>query len=190
MKQVRGKKERRWTCGKIVTYPCYNWNLSPWTRNWLPTHPYQQFGWVLWPNVSHFRYIPKFCWSKTSPLASTSQTQILWLDVPTPMSHYQINQKTKDMSTRITQKGQFVTRTKKLPYNRKLLDICLILANQSLDSNSIIQLTYILDPLFLMLEKSFLGLHTLNSILFILLILIILFNPTSFVVSNAIALII
>ena len=77
----------------------------------------------------------------------------------------------------------------KPPYNKKSLDICLISANQSLDDNSTIQLKYILNPPFLMLEKSFLDLHALNPIPFTLHILIILSNPTFFVVSNVIALI-
>ena len=79
---------------------------------------------------------------------------------------------------------------KKPLYDEKLLDICLILTNQNSDNDSIIRPRYSLDPPSLTLEKLFQDLHILNPIPFILHILIVLSNPTFFVVSNVIALII
>ena len=89
-----------------------NQNLFPQTKDWFTTYSYHQLGWILWPNVPYFRYVPKFHWSETSSLALKPRAQIFWLDVPTPMSNHQVDQKTKNTSTKITWRSQFITRTK------------------------------------------------------------------------------
>ena len=96
----------------LYLYSCDDQNLFPQTKDWFPTHSYHQLGWILRPNVPYFRYIPKFHWSKTSSLALKFWTQIFWLNVPTPTSHHWVNQKTKNTSTKTTQRSQFITKTK------------------------------------------------------------------------------
>ena len=165
-----------------------NWNLFPWTKDWIPSYSYHWSGQILQPNVPHFGHIPKFHRSKTSPLAFISWTQILQLNVPTSTSHYWIHQKIKNTSAKITWRSRFITKPKIHLATRNYY-ICLILTNQNLDDDFTIQLKYILDPLFLMLEKSFPGLHALKLVQFVLQIPIIPSNPVFFIVSNVIVLI-
>ena len=97
---------------------------------------------------------------------------------------------TKSIKRLRTQAQKLLEEADSLQEQKTMLqqEISLILANQSLDNNFIIQLKYILDPLFLVLEKSFLDLHALHPILFALQTLIILSNLAFFAVSNVIVL--